>query len=88
MLSTYKSRDKIDEIKKLLDIVDVIGRDISLHYNGNDEYVGSVPPVESTSLSLKVNQKLQLWNDTKNGKGGEFLIGLDVVSMIQGVLIF
>lgn len=73
--STYNSRNKIDEIKSRLDIVDVIGRDISLHYNGNGEYVGSVPPVGSTGRSLKVNQRLQLWNDTKNGKGGMFLIG-------------
>jgi P4 family phage/plasmid primase-like protien len=71
--STYNSRNKIDEIKNRLDIVDVIGRDISLHHSGNGEYVGSVPPVGSTGRSLKVNQRLQLWNDTKNRKGGDVL---------------
>ena len=72
-------RNKIDEIKSLLDVVDVIGRDISLSCNGNGEYVGSVPPVGRTGRSLKVDQKLQLWNDTKNGKGGDVLdwIGRD-----------
>jgi DNA primase len=53
--------------------VDVIGQEISLHCIGNGEYAGSVPPVGSTGRSLKVNQKLQLWNDTKNGKGGDVL---------------
>ena len=78
-LSTQNNRIKIDEIKSRFDIVDVIGRDISLHYNGNGEYFGSVPPVGSTGRSLKVNQKLQLWNDTKNRKGGDVLdwIGRD-----------
>ncbi len=73
MPSVCNSWDKTDKIKSRLDIVDVIGRDISLHYNGDGEYFGSVPPVGSTGRSLKVNQKLQLWNDTKNGKGGDVL---------------
>ena len=73
MSPTRNSRNKIDEIKSRLDIVDVVGRDINLHCNGNGEYVGSVPPVGSTGRSLKVNQKLQLWNDTKNGQGGDVL---------------
>jgi hypothetical protein len=60
MLSTYNNRNKIDEINNRLDIVDVIGRDISLHCNGNGEYVGSVPPVGNTGRSLKVDQRLQL----------------------------
>ncbi|HWR25403.1 MAG TPA: CHC2 zinc finger domain-containing protein, partial [Methanosarcina sp.] len=65
------SRDKVEEIKNRLDIVDVICRDITLHNNGNGEHVGSVPPVGKSGKSLKVNQKLQVWNDTKNGKGGD-----------------
>ena len=73
MSSTCNSRNKINEIKSRLDIVDVIGQEISLHYVGNGEYAGSVPPVGSTGRSLKVNQKLQIWNDTKNGKGGDVL---------------
>ncbi len=79
MSSAYNSRNKIDEIKSRLDIVNVIGQKISLHCNGNGEYVGSVPPVGNTGRSLKVNQKLQLWNDTKNGKGGDIFdwIGRD-----------
>ena len=75
MVSPYNNRNKIDEIKSSLDIVDVIGREISLNCDGNGEYVGSVPPVGSTGKSLKVNQKLQLWNDTKMERVGMSLIG-------------
>ncbi len=72
-MSSFGRRDKIEEIKSRLDIVDVIDRDVSLHNNGNGEYVGSIPPVGKTGRSLKVDQKLQLWNDTKNGRGGDVL---------------
>ena len=80
MPSTCTNRNKIDEIKTRLDIVDVIGQEIILHCDGNGEYVGSVPPVGSTGRSLKVNKKLQLWNDTKNCRGGDVLdwIGRDL----------
>ena len=79
MSPTCKNRDKIDDIKSRLDIVDVIGQEISLNFVGNGEYVGSVPPVGNTGRSLKVDQKLQLWHDTKNGKGGDVFdwIGCD-----------
>lgn len=67
------SRDKIDEIKNRLDVVDVIGKDIQLHSNGNGQYVGSVPPIGKSGKSLKVDKHRQLWNDTKNGKGGDVI---------------
>lgn len=67
------SRDKIEEIKNRLDIVDVIGKEIQLHHRGNGQYDGSVPPVGKSGKSLKVDKRLQLWNDTKNGKGGDVI---------------
>ena len=72
-MSSTGSRDKIEEIKDLLDIVDVIGRDITLQNDGNGVYSGSVPPVGKSGRSLKVDQNGQQWNDTKNGKGGDVL---------------
>ena len=71
MTSTNNNRDKVEEIKGKLDIVDVIGRDISLHDNGNGEYVGSVPPIGKSGQSLKVDRQQQLWYDMKNGRGGD-----------------
>ncbi|MCO5381775.1 MAG: toprim domain-containing protein [Methanosarcina barkeri] len=72
-MSSTGSRDKIEEIKDRLDIVDVIGRDITLQNDGNGVYSGSVPPVGKSGRSLKVDRNGQLWNDTKNGKGGDVL---------------
>jgi DNA primase len=36
-------------------------------------YSGSVPPVGHSGKSLKVDQNLQIWHDTKNGVGGDVL---------------
>lgn len=66
------NRDIIDEIKSRLDIVDVIGEEIELHEDGGC-FVGSVPPVGHSGKSLRVDRNLQLWHDTKNGKGGDVL---------------
>ncbi|AKB47610.1 hypothetical protein MSKOL_1833 [Methanosarcina sp. Kolksee] len=79
---TY-SRDKV-EVKSLLDIVDVIGRDIDLHHIGGDGYAGTVGEAGSSGESLKVNQKQQTWYDFKNKQGGDVydwignINGLDV----------
>ena len=70
MPSTY-NRDKVEEIKSLLDIVDVIGRDIDLHHIGGDEYAGTVGEAGSSGESLKVNQVQQTWYDFKNKQGGD-----------------
>jgi len=72
-MSSSNDRDKIEEIKNRLNVVDVIGRDIDLRSIGNGKYVGSVPPVGNSGSSLKVDQRLQLWNDMKNGRGGDIL---------------
>lgn len=69
--STY-SRDKIDEIKSLLDIVDVIGLDINLHHKGG-EYFCTVVRAGDSGESLKVDKNLQVWKDFKNGAGGDIL---------------
>lgn len=67
------NRDKIEEIKSRLNIVDVIGRDISLHHRGGGEYVGTVGKAGSSGESLKVSESLQAWKDHKNGSGGDVI---------------
>lgn len=68
---TSSSREKKEEIKSKLNIVDVIGKEIQLHSNGNGTYYGSVPPVGKSGKSLKVDGNKGIWNDTKNGIGGD-----------------
>ncbi len=72
-MPSIRSRDKVEEIKNQLDIVDVIGRDISLKHKGGGEYVGTVGTTGHTGESLKVNKNLQSWKDFKNGPGGDVL---------------
>jgi DNA primase len=67
------SRDKVEEIKNRLDIVDVIGRDITLHHKGGGEYVGTVGTKGSSGESLKVSKNMQAWKDHKNEPGGDVL---------------
>jgi DNA primase catalytic core, N-terminal domain./CHC2 zinc finger. len=77
-------RDKIEEIKSKLDIIEVIGRDVSLSYKGNGDYVGTVGATGHSGESLKVSKSLQTWKDFKNGPGGDvfdwigYTNGLDV----------
>lgn len=66
-------RDTVEEIKSRLDIVDVIGRDISLKNKGGGEYAGTVGTTGQSGESLKVSKNLQSWKDFKNGPGGDVL---------------
>jgi DNA primase len=72
-MSSTDSRDKVEEIKSRLDIVDVIGKDVSLKHKGGGEYVGTVGTAGSSGESLKVSKSLQSWKDFKNGPGGDVL---------------
>ena len=72
-MSSTGSRDKVEEIKTRLDIVNVIGSDISLKHKGGGEYVGTVGKAGSSGESLKVSKNLQAWKDHKNGPGGDVL---------------
>jgi len=64
-------RDKIEEIKSSIDIVDYIGRGISLHRKGPDDYRGTVGKAGNSGESLIVTKSDQLWHDTKNQCGGD-----------------
>ncbi|HEY3361482.1 MAG TPA: CHC2 zinc finger domain-containing protein [Methanosarcina sp.] len=80
-MSSMGSRDKIEEIKNRLDIVDVIGKDVNLKCKGDGKYVGTVGVAGHSGESLKVSQSLQSWNDFKNGSGGDVL---DWIGYING----
>jgi DNA primase len=72
-MTPTESRDKVEEIKSRLDIVDVIGKAISLKNKGGGEYVGTVGKAGSSGESLKVSKSLQAWKDHKNGPGGDVI---------------
>ena len=65
------STDFKELVKSSINIVDYIGRDISLHKKNYDDYRGTVGTQGKTGESLIVTPSTQLWNDTKNGKGGD-----------------
>lgn len=67
------SHGKVDEIKDRLDIVDVIGRDITLHHKGGGEYTGATSSTSKSGSSLKVDQKLQLFKNFADGAKGDVL---------------
>ena len=73
MASINDDRDKIEEIKSLLDIVDVIGQDVDLHHKGGGDYTGTVGRAGGSGESLKVSKSLQAWKDFKNNRGGDVL---------------
>jgi len=68
---TSTGRYKIDEIKNRLDIVDVIGRDISLHQESAGIYAGATSSASISGASLKVNSRMQLYNNLATGDGGD-----------------
>jgi DNA primase catalytic core len=68
------SRDIIDSIKDKLDIVDVIGKKITLTREGsNGKYTGTVGTKGKTGKSLHVDKSMQTYYDFKNGSGGDVL---------------
>ncbi|AKB32693.1 hypothetical protein MSSIH_2003 [Methanosarcina siciliae HI350] len=66
-----KGRDLIEEIKDRLDIVDIIGRTVTLHKENNDRYTGAISATSKSGSSLQVNPKLQVWHDKAGGAGGD-----------------
>lgn len=81
-MSSTDSRDKIDEIKDRLDIVDVIEKSVNLHHIGGNEYAGTIGQAGSSGESLKVDKDGQVWKDFKNGKGGDVF---DWIGYINGL---
>lgn len=65
------SMDFKELVKSSIDIVDYIGKDVSLHKKNYDDYRGTVGTQGKTGESLIVTPSTQLWNDTKNGHGGD-----------------
>jgi DNA primase catalytic core len=59
------------EIKNRLDIVNVIGKSISLHHDGNGEYHGATSTNSKSGASLKVNSHMQQYNNFATGDGGD-----------------
>jgi len=70
-MSSTDKRDKVDEIKERLDIVDVIRKTVNLHHIGGNAYAGTVGTTGHSGESLKVDGHGQIWKDFKNGKGGD-----------------
>lgn len=60
-----------EKIKESLSLVDVIGKTVSLTNAGSGMYTGSVGKSGKSGASLRVDSKLQLWNDFKNNHGGD-----------------
>src|SRR5664280_1179077 len=71
LMTSPGSRDFKELVKSSINIVDYIGKDISLHKKNYDDYRGTVGTPGKTGESLIVTPSTQLWNDTKNGKGGD-----------------
>lgn len=60
-----------DSVKNSLDIVSVIGKSISLHHDGNGEYHGATSASSKSGASLRVNSRMQLYNNFATGDGGD-----------------
>src|SRR5665647_2372633 len=60
-----------DRVKNALDIVDVIGKSISLNHDGNGEYHGATFASSKSGASLKVNSRMQIYNNFATGDGGD-----------------
>ena len=76
------SEDFKNRVKSSIDIVYLIGRDISLHRKG-DSYRGTIGKAGKSGESLVVTPEKQLWRNTKGNEGGDvfdwiaFQYGLD-----------
>lgn len=81
-MSSTDKRDKVDEIKERLDIVDVIRKTVNLHHIGGNAYAGTVGTAGHSGESLKVDGSGQVWKDFKNGKGGDVL---DWIGYVNGL---
>lgn len=72
-MPSTENRIEIEEIKNRLDIVDVIGKDVSLHKESSGRYAGATSPTSKSGASLKVDQNLQAWKNFATGEGGDVL---------------
>lgn len=81
-MSTTDSRDKVDEIKERLDIVEVISKTVNLHRIGGNAYAGTVGAAGHSGESLKVDGPGQVWKDFKNGAGGDVF---DWIGYVNGL---
>ena len=72
-MAAGKDHSKENEIKAKLDIVDVIGRTVSLHRDSNGVYKGATSAHSKSGASLNVDQNLQVFNNHANSTGGDVL---------------
>lgn len=82
------SKEKIDEIRASVDIVDVIGQYLSLHKKGKNGYVALCPFHNDSDPSLSISQTLQIYKCFVCGKGGNvftFLQDYLNISYIESV---
>lgn len=63
----------VDEIKKALDIVDLIDDTVKLTHAGGDTWKGAINPGSNSGKSLNVDRSLQLWHDWPSDTGGTVL---------------
>ncbi len=71
MTSEPNNRDKVEEIKNALDIVDVIGKTVSLRRESNGSYAGATSPTSKSGASLKVDKSKQCWHNFATGEKGD-----------------
>ncbi len=83
MSSTNNDRDKIEEIKNRLDIVDVIGKTVSLHREAAGRYAGATSSTSKSGASLKVDQNLQTFKNFATGEGGDVFDWIGYINRID-----
>ena len=66
----HLSKEKIDEIRQSVDIVDVVGQYLSLHKKGRNGYKALCPFHDDSDPSLSISQNLQIYKCFVCGKGG------------------
>ncbi len=82
------TKEKIDEIRQSVDIVDVIGQYLSLHKKGRNGYVALCPFHNDSDPSLSISQTLQIYKCFVCNKGGNvftFLSDYLNISYIEAV---
>ena len=75
-------RDRVEEIKTALDIVEVIGKDVKLTSDGNGEYHGATSASSKSGASLKVSSSMQCFNNFATGEKGDVF---DWIGHINGL---
>ncbi|MGA9187880.1 MAG: CHC2 zinc finger domain-containing protein, partial [Methanosarcina sp.] len=71
-MQNEKGRDQVDQIRRALDIVDVIGKTVTLRRDSNGVYKGATSTSSKSGASLTVDQNLQIYHDfASRAKGGD-----------------